>query len=190
MVSKVAAGGIIIGGAVVAIVAAFLVSSYAIPGKPYPVGSHIVPNPYVNRGFGLSIGYPDGWSATEFRRLDANTTTLVSFNDSNAAIDIVANRMGPGESLDSIDAKSRQLALSTDKSHTKSIESEGPGTLAGQDVKVRTWTIATSGVMYKQVVYHLVHRGFLLSISFISPAGVYNSELTQFNNSLKTLTLF
>jgi hypothetical protein len=171
-----------------AVIVAVLVINAGL--SKHVVAKNQVPNPYVNRGFGFSISYPQGWSAQEFRHLDANTTTLVSFNDSAASIDIVASKMRPGDTLDSLDAKSKQLALASDRLHEKSIESEGSGTLANQDVKVRTWTISVQGSTYKQVVYHLVHRGYLLSISFISPQAQYSNELDAFTSSLKSLTLF
>ena len=177
-------------GAIAVVIALVLASLYLNPTKPATSTRQALANPYVNRGFGFSIKYPDGWTGQEFRRLDANTTTLVSFNDSKSDIDIVASKTNPGDTLDSLDAKSKTLALSHDSTHSKTVESEGSGTAGGQDVKVRTWIIQTSAGPYKQVVYHTIHRGYLLSISFISPQSDFNSEIAQFNNSLKTLSLF
>jgi len=182
---------IIIVGAVVAAVAVT-----AAVGMPYWTGNNSgskpskLPNPYVNRAFGFSIAYPSNWTAVEFRHLTANTTTLVSFNDSKSSIDIVANKMAPGDTLDSLDAKSKTLALQSDTGHSKSVESEGSGTVGGQDVRVRTWSITTPLAVYKQIVYHMAHRGVMLSISFVSTQENFDAELPQFNQSLKTFTVY
>jgi hypothetical protein len=147
-----------------------------------------LPNPYVNRVYGFTVQYPQGWKGYENFKLDSNTISVVTFFAPNASISVVAETIPAGQTFDSIDANSEKADIGVHTGYTMLLQSSGQGTIGGVPANVRIWLKKTPQGEYQEETFHFLHLGRIYSVGFVAPAAIYNNEVGQFNQFLRTFS--
>lgn len=149
-----------------------------------------LPNPYVNRAYAFSLQYPDDWKGYENYKLDANTTSIVTFFGKNSSISVIARPISAGQTLDAFEAQSKQALLAQHRDNSLELLSEGSGVVSHVPAHVRVWHRETPQGSYQEETIHLIYRGYLYSVGFVAPTGSYNTDISAFNQVLRTFTFY
>ena len=148
-----------------------------------------LPNPYVNKAYAFSVQYPQGWKGYENYKI-GNTTSAVTFFGTNSSISIIAQPISPSQTLASLDSASKQATLGNHNGYTMILRSEGTGIVSHVAASVRIWLRESPQGSYQEETFHLIYRGYVYSIGFISRADTYDADVATFNHFLGTFTFY